>query len=226
MKRRYLLALAGATTALAVAPTTAALAAKVTVRVEGKRKTLLNPSVVKTGGGSITKFGASAGACSAASAQGALDVATHHSWIGKWSTTYGPEYFITSILGESYATSKTYFWEIFVNNVPATAGGCEIKLHPGDQLLFAADTGSQYPIVLTAPAHATAGHKFTAKAVAYNAKGKAKPLAGATVSANGHSSKTGKDGTVLLTLSHVGTFTLKASHAGYIRAAPVTLRVS
>jgi Domain of unknown function (DUF4430) len=226
MKRRYLLALAGATTALAVAPTTAALAAKVTVRVEGKRKTLLNPSVVKTGSGSISKFGAPAGACSAASAQGALDVATHHNWIGTWSTTYGPEYFVTSILGESYATSKTYFWEIFVNNVSATMGGCEIKLHSGDQLLFAADTGTQYPIVLTAPAHVTTGHKFTVRVVAYTAKGKTKPLAGATVSVGGLSGKTGNHGTVLLTSSHAGTFTLKAAHAGYIRAAPVTLRVS
>jgi hypothetical protein len=226
MNRRNILALAGAITALVVAPAAAAQAAKVTVRVEGKTKTLLAPTVVKVGSGSVTKFGAPAGACPAASAQGALDAATHHSWIGTWSTKYGPEYFITGILGESYATSKTYFWEIFVNNKPASTGGCEIKLHPGDKVLFAADTGSQYPIAMIAPAHATVGHQFIVKVVAYNAKGKAKPLAGATVSVNGHSGKTDKHGTVPLTPSHVGAFTLKATAAGYIRAAPVTIRVS
>jgi hypothetical protein len=227
MNRRNILALAGAITALALAPATAAQAAKVTVRVEGKTKTLLAPTVVKVGSGSVTKFGAPTGACPAASAQGALDTATHHSWIGTWSTTYGPQYFITSILGESYAKSKTYYWGIFVNNRYATTGACLIKLHPGDQLLFATEgMSAEYPIAVIAPAHATIGHRFIVKVVAYNAKGKAKPLAGATVSINGHSGKTDKQGTVPLTPSHAGTFTLLATHAGYIRAAPVTVRVS
>jgi hypothetical protein len=225
MNRRNILALAGAITALALAPAAAAQAAKVTVRVEGKTKTLLAPTVVQIKSGSITKFGAPSGACPAASAQGALDAATRHNWIGTWSTKYGPEYFITGIFGESYATSKTYFWEIFVNNKPASTGGCEIKLHPGAKLLFAADTGSQYPIAVIAPAHSSVGHQFIVKVLGYNAKGKSKPLAGATVSVNGHSGKTDKNGTVPLTPSHAGTFTILVTHDGYIRAAPVTVRV-
>ena len=225
MNRKHVLALFGAITALAALPA-GALAVNVTVRVEGKTKTLLKPTVVKTPSGSITRFGAPSGACPGSSGQGALDVATHHNWIGTWSTQFGPEYFVSAILGESYATSKTYFWEIFVNNVAATTGGCEIKLHPGDTLLFAADTGKQNPIALTAPAHAKIGRPFTAKVVAYNAKGKAKPLAGATVSAGGHSAKTGKRGTVSLTPTKAGKLVLRVTDKGYVRAAPVTVVVT
>jgi hypothetical protein len=226
MNRRPILALCGATTALAVTPAASALAARVTVRVEGKARTLLAPTVVRTGGGSVTKFGAPSGKCSASSATGALDLATHHRWAGKWYSSFG-DYFVTGILGESYATSTTYSWGIWINNRLATSGACGIKLRPGDQLLFASEpTKTQDPIALIAPARAVTGHTFTVKVVAYSTSGKATPLAGALVSVNGHGGKTGKRGTVPLTPNKPGSFVLNATHAGYIRAAPVTVRVT
>ena len=140
MNVKKLLALSGATVLLVLVPGGAALAAgtRVTVRVEGAKKTLLFPAVVHTHSGWITRFGAPRGACPATSAQGALDVAVHHRWGGKWTTQFGPEYEITSVLGERHAFSSKYFWEIFVNNVAASAGACEINLHRGQQILFAA----------------------------------------------------------------------------------------
>jgi hypothetical protein len=227
VKRRTLLATVVATLAMPAAALAAATGPAVTVRVEGLKRTLLAPTVIHPHSGSITKYGAPTGTCPAASAQGALDVATHHDWAGSWSTTY-QEYEILSILGETHSFSSKDYWEIFVDNVAASAGACELKLHSGEQLLFAAVPNSPptYPLALEAPKSATVGHTFTAKVVYFKGSGKAVPLAGATVSVAGHSGRTNGHGTVSLTPSRAGTFMLDADHAGYVRAAPVTLHVS
>lgn len=226
-KNIFALCVAAAATMLSVgAAAHAASGPAVTVRVEGVKRTLLAPKVVHVHGGSVTRFGAPAGACHAASAAGALDVASRHRWAGTWSTSFN-DYEITSILGERHAFSSKYFWEIFVNNASASAGACSLKLHRGEQLLFAAvpQKGTEFPIAIKAPSSATVGHTFTVTVVRFNAKGKSKPLAGATVSVAGHSGQTDSHGTVPLTPSHAGTFTLRAAHPGYIRAAPVRVRV-
>jgi hypothetical protein len=62
--------------------------------------------------------------------------------------------------------------------------------------------------------------------VYYNAKGKAKPLAGATITVDGHGSRTGTDGTILIHPGGSGTFTFTATDAGYIRAVPVQVRIT
>jgi hypothetical protein len=230
MFTKKLLALSGAVlvSLLALAPAAGAShdPAPVTIRIEGKTKTLLATTDVKTHSGSITVGGAPKGACPAKSAQGALDVATDHKWSGKWFGKYD-EYEIFTILGDHESGTK-YFWEIFVNNVAASAGACEINLKPGDQLLFAAVSvkGIAYPTAVIAPSHAVANQPFKAKVVYYNAKGKAKPLSGAVVSVQGHSAKTGSSGTITLRPGSAGTFVIDASKSGYVRAAPVTLHVT
>jgi hypothetical protein len=200
----------------------------VTVRVEGLKRTLLAPSKVKTHAGSITKSGTPKGACPATSAAGALDGATHHQWSGDYTKSYGLE--VISILGESHPfTPAKDYWEVFVNNVAAQAGVCALSLHPGDQLLFAAvpDTGpSELPIAVKLPGHGVAGQAFTAKVSYYDAKGKAKPLAGATVSGIGKSAKSSGNGTVRLTPSKDGSFVVQASKHGYIRSTPTLLQVT
>lgn len=230
MFSKKFLALSGAVLAslLVLAPAAGAShdPAPVTIRIEGKTKTLLASTDVKTHSGSITVGGAPKGACPAKSAQGALDVATDHKWSGKWYGKYD-EYEIFTILGDHESGTK-YFWEIFVNNVAATAGACEIKLKPGDRLLFAAVSvkGVAYPTALIAPSHAVANQPFKVKVVYYNAKGKAKPLAGAVVSVKGHSAKTGSNGTITLTGDSAGTYSISESKSGYVRAAPVTVHVT
>jgi hypothetical protein len=201
--------------------------ATVTVRIEGLSKQLLSATKVATHTGSITKNGTPKGSCPATSAAGALDLATHHNWSGKYDKSFGLE--VISILGEAHSFSSKDFWEIFVNNVAAESGACELKLHSGERLLFAAvpDKGpTEYPIALEVPSHAVAGSPFTGKVVYYNAKGKATPLAGATVTVNGHSSKTGTRGTIKLSPGSAGTFVFTATKTGYIPAAPVAVSVT
>ena len=207
---------------LALVATPSAVAAatlpKVTVRVEGKTKTLLATTSVQTHSGWITKFGAPTRACPATSGQGALSDATHGNWKGSYSSTYD-EYLITQILGETESGTKEY-WEIFVNNVAAATGACQIKLHTGDQLLFAAvpSTGkAQTPLGISAPAHAAQGKAFRVKVVGYNAKGKPRPLAGATVSAGGTTARTNASGVATVTDKSPGRFVLTAKDTGYIR---------
>jgi hypothetical protein len=223
MNRKQILALAGAAVAFAAAPA-AAGATKVSVRVEGKTRTLLPPTAVQTHAGWITSAGAPRGSCSAQSGQGALDVATRHRWAGPFTASLG-SYFIKKILGET-ENGPSIYWSIFVNNRSASTGACGIKLHRGDQLLFAAAKYPEYPIAIKAPSTTRVGHTVRITVVWFNAGGKAKPLPGATLSVAGGSGKTNGQGIVEITPTFDGTFTLSATHAGYIRAAPVSLRVT
>ncbi len=225
MQVRRTFALWGATVALVLVPSAVVRAAgtSVSVRVEGKTRTLLAATVVHTRAGSITKGGTPPGACPATSAAGALDVATHHRWNGSYGT-YGLS--VTSILGETHPIAPPrYYWSIWVNNRYAPAGVCGLKLHRGEQLLFAAvsDKGSPYPIVITGPRHATAGHPFALKASYDNAKGVAKPLSGVRIT--GASEVTSRRGTVMITAPRAGALKLTASRRGYIRAE-TTVRVA
>ncbi len=224
MNRRQMIASSAAALAcaLAAAAAPAAVASaslpKVTVRIEGKAKTLLAATTVQTRSGSITKDGAPTGVCPASSAQGALNVATKGNWSGSWSASY-EEYFVTKILGETESGTKEY-WEIFVNNVAASAGACEIKLHSGEQVLFAAVTVSgpaAYPLGVVVPSVIVVGRPFVVEVVGYNAKGKKRPLAGASVAVGSHSGPTNSKGEISLTGSHTGTFTLQVNAKGYIR---------
>jgi len=229
MDLKKFVALTGATISLMLMPVGGALASgpAVSVRVEGVTRTVLLPKLVRTGTGSLTRYGAPKGACSASSGAGALDVATHHRWVGSWSKSFG-DYEITSILGETHSFSSKYFWEIFVNHVAATAGACAIKLHSGDQLLFAAvpQSGTEYPLGLTAAHSVVAGKAFTVKVVSYNATGRPKPLAGALVTGSGVHAKTNSRGVATIIAHRRGTLVLGAANKGYIRAAPVAVVVS
>jgi hypothetical protein len=227
MHCKKVLALGGAILIVVAAPVATAGAAgtRVTVRVEGKRRTLLPPTLVQTKSGWITKGGAPKGQCSAASGQGALDVATHHRWSGSFSASL-KSYFIKTILGETDNGPKVY-WSIFVNNKSAATGACGIKLHAGDTLLFAATVYPEYPIALTGPAKATAGKAFSVKVVRFTASGAGKPLAGAKVTGSGiRSAITNGAGIAQITAAHAGTLKLSADHNGYVRAAPLSVKVS
>jgi len=200
--------------------------ATVTVRIEGLTKTLLATTKVTTHIGSITKDGTPAGACPATSAAGALDVATHHDWSGDYDSTYGLE--LVSILGEAHPFTSKDYWEIFVGNVAADAGLCDLSLHRGEQVLFAAvpDSGpDEYPIAVQLPASAKVGKTLTAKVVYYNAKGKATPLANATVTAGKHSYTSNSRGQVKLKAPSAGKLILRATEKNYIRSAPATVQV-
>jgi Domain of unknown function (DUF4430) len=230
MKQKTLLAV-GAAGALAVlAPVGPAVAKSsngttVTVRIEGLNKELLAAKSVKVPtSGSYTKGGTPSGKCPADSAVGALNVATHGKWGGTYSSSQ-EQTEITSILGESHPFTSNDYWDFVVNNKAASVGACDFKPHRGNQILFAAVSDSAanaFPVATKAPATATVGKAFKVDVVYYNAKGKAKPLAGATVDGK----KTNASGVVKLTAHKAGKLVLKSTKKGYIRAAAVTVTVA
>jgi hypothetical protein len=232
MQIRPIIALSGTTLALVLTPlmSTTALAAgnTVSVRVEGKTRTLLSSTAVSapSAPGSFTIDGTPVGACPKNSAAGALDAATRHRWGGSYSSSFH-ELELTTILGEAWTFSSPNYWSIWVNNRFASAGLCQLKLHKGDQLLLAAvpDKGSEYPLAIEAPSHATAGRPFTVKVVDYP-KGVAAPLAGAQLSGSGVNAVTNRQGLVSVTVRHAGTIVLRADRRGDIRAGTVRLRIS
>jgi hypothetical protein len=201
--------------------------ASVTVRIEGKTKTLLAATPVKTTSGSITTGGAPAGKCPATSAQGALQDATHGGWKGSWSKQYS-EYYITSILGDTEASAKAY-WAIYVNGVYATAGACDIPLKSGDAVLFAVIPGKgKTPEALSTsiPAKGIDGDQITPIVVYYDAKGHKHAVPGATVTLGHVTDKTNGAGiTKAITLTGSGRQTLKVSKPGYVRTE-ATISVS
>ncbi|MDE3132753.1 MAG: DUF4430 domain-containing protein [Acidobacteriota bacterium] len=112
----------------------AAAAPKVSITIKGKTRTLLATETVQVKSGWITRGGAPVGKCPVASAQGALNLATHGNWKGKWYASYH-EYFITGILGDN-ETSKKYYWALYVNGKSSSKGACDVKLKAGEKLLF------------------------------------------------------------------------------------------
>jgi hypothetical protein len=226
MTSRSILALGGASLALAVAPGVAQAGQKVSVRIEGATKTLQAARTVTTPSGSITKFGAPAGVCPGASAAGALNAATNGRWKAKFYSSFN-DYLIGSVLGETPNT-KTGYWGIWVNNRYATIGACEIKLKPADQLLFAVDSVKkhEHPLGIIAPAKTKAGRPFTLKVVSYSDKGKATPLAGAHVRGGGLNLVSGKRGTVPVTAGAATKLTYTANDPGFIRSAATTVKVT
>ncbi|HEX3974995.1 MAG TPA: hypothetical protein VHW96_01965 [Solirubrobacteraceae bacterium] len=222
MKYKQFSALAGGVAALVLAVTAPALGAGsgagVTVRVEGLKRTLLPATVAHTESGSITKGGTPKGSCPGSSGAGYFDSATHHKWTGTYSSGLGVE--ITSVLGEAHKFSaKGFYWGIWVNDTFASAGLCDLKLKPGDELLLAPAPGSgtAYPIVLTAPAKATVGHAFSVRTSYFKtSKGKAKSLPGVKVTDAG--ALTDHNGHTTVTVTKPGTVTLVATLKGDIRA--------
>jgi hypothetical protein len=226
LKHTRFAALGGVAAALVLATTAPALGAGtgVTVRVEGVKHTLLPATVAHGEPGSITKGGTPTGSCPGSSAAGYFDSATHHRWNGTYSSGLGVE--ITTVLGETHKFSaKGFYWGIWVNDKFASAGLCDLKLKPGDELLLAPAPGSgtTYPIVLTAPAKAKAGQGFSVKASYFKtSKGKAKALSGVKVTHAG--AVTGHNGQATVTVTKPGKVTLVATLKGYIRAeATVTV---
>ena len=229
MKRIGILAVAAAPVAAALlaAPAFAGAQTKVSFRVEGVSKSLLPAKTVTVpSSGSITKGGTPTGTCPANSAAGAFNVATGGNWSGTYSSGLGIE--VTKILGESGIYSKGHYWEFFVDNHAASVGICDQKVKSGDQLLFAnvpAKGAPEFPIVISAPAKATAGTSFQVKASYYPTKSnKAKPLAGVTF--KGVKGTTNAKGVATVTATKAGKLSLVGSKSGEIRSAAATVTVS
>jgi hypothetical protein len=225
MKPRQFAALGGVAAAVLLASTASALGAggPITVRVEGVKRTLLPATVAHAESGSVTRAGATPGACPGKDAIGYFDSATHHQWSGSFSSQFGVA--VTKVLGENHPfSSKGFFWGIWVNDRFASAGLCGLKLKPGDALLVAPspEKGTVFPIALTAPATAKVGQPFVVKA-SYFKTAKAKTLPGVKVTDGVNA--TDSHGATTVTAHKAGKLTIVATEKGFIRAE-ATVNVS
>jgi len=92
------------------------------------------------------------------------------------------------------------YWQLRVNHESPSVGGDSVKLKRGDEVLWYLTAGFPAPpeLWLKAPKRVRAGTPFTARAFAYDEKGKRKPAAGVKVS--GAKGRTGKDGRTIVVL--------------------------
>ncbi len=227
MNHRPNLALVGAAAALALAP--AALAkTTVSVRVEGSTKTLQAAKTVTVpSSGSITKGGTPAGTCPARSAAGAFDRAVHGRWTAKFYPGVNGGIFITSIFSVKPKSVNDY-WTVFADNRSSNVGICSIKPHRGEKFLFAITDGSEFPLVIKAPAQARLGGSFTANVSYYKTNqntGKTTHVnaGGIHLTGRGVDVVTNSRGNAKVAVTRTGKLTLKADGKGYVRAEPVVV---
>jgi hypothetical protein len=102
-------------------------------------------------------------------------------------------------IGKSQTTKKLS-WYLKVDHKNPNKGGELVKLHAGDEVLWALEP-YPYPdeLGLSAPHSAEAGRPFTVSVFSYDEKGKKTPAVGASVTGAG--APTGTDGTTTVTLS-------------------------
>jgi hypothetical protein len=124
-------------------------------------------------------------------------------------------------VGGYEATSKLS-WYLKVNHKNPELGGDSVKLHAGDDVLWAL-AAFPYPneLSLVAPGEATTGAPFGVRVFSYSDKGKRKPAAGASV--NGASAPTDAEGRTTVTIT--GPTTLIATHGREIPSNQVAVCV-
>jgi hypothetical protein len=196
----------------------AAPAGDVSIRVEGSTATLAGPAVVRTADGAFSKTATSgpAASCSSTAIGGALETVTAGNWAGA-NASVGMS--LDTILGETHLFSSDAYWNLYVNDVPASNGICTQELSPGDRVLIApsctgADTPTCFsgdPLELTGPATAAPGAQVTLHADEYTVAFGTAPdyinaataaaSAGATVTGAGQTATTDGAGNVVLTLA-------------------------
>jgi hypothetical protein len=193
-------------------------------RAEGARSTLVTQRTVTLADAPIVKDGDPSHSCPGQSALGALQAGTQGDWQGSWSEGLG--YFVSAIRGEKPTGSD--FFSLWVNHKLATTGLCQTELAAGDDVLLFVDrcvfdpatqgckNKSVTPLGISAPRTARRGSLLTVKVVRYTPTGRALPVAGAAVYANGRllSRRTTRRGLLKLRATRVGAVSFFAKHAG------------
>jgi hypothetical protein len=218
MKQKILgLLIGGLTLAAAASP---AMAAKVTVEIEGQT-VVLAPTAVDTPA-SVTNGGQTC--ATGASVLGALDVVTKGDWAGQQYGIDAPD----TILGENHPFAPNApSWSFLLNGKTSNNTACATALNDGDEVLwywsngfdvYKAPTGYDDPVLLDAPAAVQPGVAFivnvqeTLTTYDENFAGQTAitPSSGATVTAGSVTATTGADGTASLTLP-AGPYTIVAA---------------
>jgi hypothetical protein len=131
-------------------------------------------------------------------------------------------------VGSSKVSGKAS-WYLKVNHKGATVGGDAVKLKPGDEVLWDLAPSYPYPneLALEAPERADTGVPFEVRVVAYDEKGKSKPVAGAKIGGAAGAVATAADGRATVTLSATTAqyATLTATHGKEIPAPAVPVYI-
>ncbi len=212
---------------LAALTATSAHAVKVNVRVEGATQTLLERNVDTfvhqvtgdasgphkcdgTNGGASTTPGPTL--------TGAFDDAARKeslSWAGSWNQSF--EDFLIDRVGPDSATSSQ-FWGTVLNYKDTEAGGCQVKVVEGDQVLIAFDAFGKAKLQLSGPRGARSGRVF---ALFVRDGSTGQPIAGARVAGR----TTNTQGRVLLRIEKRGLYRFKATRADSIRSNQAKVRI-
>jgi hypothetical protein len=203
----------------------------VTVRIEGKTKTIFEgavnttPHQIDTGDGTGPHKcdGTNGGANSTAgpTATGALDDAVRLAgltWAGSFSDSF--EDFSISRVGPDEQTDKA-FWGVAVAGKSLDVGGCQRIVQKGEEVLWAYDFFSKKHLLRAAgksKAHAGATYKVT---VTDTQNGDA-PVKGARVGGK----KTNAKGVATLRFKTPGTKRVKATKSDSVRSNQLTVKVS
>jgi hypothetical protein len=225
MKLRSL-AVAAALGLLAAVPAQSG-AVKVNVRVEGKDRTLLERNVNtlahdvtadSTGPHRCDGTNGGANPAPAPTVTGAFDDAAARAgvaWQGSWNQSF--EDFLINTVGPDSATSSQ-FWGTALNFRDTDAGGCQVQVQEGDQVLVAFDSFGKTKLRLTGVRGARSRDVF-ALFVLDGVTGDR--VAGARV--GGKTSNT--QGRVLLRITKRGLYRFKATRADSIRSNEWKVRI-
>lgn len=224
--------LATAAFAAAFLTTPAAMAAPVSVnlRVEGRTQTIFEGPVT-TDGHDVTTSTGGTHRCDGTNgnsepqpgptALGALDDASRlgaFTWDGNYGNFGIDDFFVDRVQGDT-ADPNSEFWALFINLGFAQTGGCQQRVHQGEEVLWALQPFSvARALKLTGPADADTGQPVT---VAVTDGGTGEVQSGATV--NG--APTGAGGKATLTFPNAGIYRLKAEKTDSIRSKALVLCV-
>jgi hypothetical protein len=204
-----------------------ALALKVNVRVEGPHYTLLERNVDtfvhpvtgdSTGPHKCDGTNGGASSTPGPTLTGAFDDAARKagvSWEGSWSNSF--EDFLINRVGPERATD-TQFWGTVLNFRDTEAGGCQVKVEQGDQVLIAFDAFGKAKLRLSGARGSRSGEPF-ALFVTDGATGR--PVAGARVA----SRTTNGQGRVLVRKERRGLYRFKAKAENSIRSNSWKVRI-
>jgi hypothetical protein len=222
--------------ALGAAPALAAGPANVTVRVEGKDRTLVEQVRLATTTTPVNKSGKEGESCSGTSVAGALELATGGDWSGSYSKDFST-YFVDTVKAEKHGGDPDY-WTFWVNDKAAQTGICQTELQEGDEVLFFVDYCNFDPVTfncsnepvrpleLRVPATAKRGDTVKATVVRYDAAGKESPVEGARIAGEGFSTTTGADGSAAIQIGVSGNLRLRADKADHARSEYETVCVA
>ncbi|MCW2991496.1 MAG: hypothetical protein JWM73_2090 [Solirubrobacterales bacterium] len=205
----------------------------VSIRVEGKAKTLVKERKVTLADAPFSKDGDPAHTCNLQTAFGALNAGTGGNWTASWFEGLG--YSADTIMGNKPKTPG--YFELWVNHKFSNTGLCDSTLKAGDDvLMFVQDCeyvpalqGCKNPVTPLGVRVAKTIKRNTVRTVRivdYAASGKTTPEAGATVYVNGAKlGRTNKAGTIKVKGTKTGTATIYATDTGHARSETASVRI-